>query len=102
MKSADQVPTPSGHTPDGGVLVGNVDARMGMVLFEDPQCPYCRHFEELNGSVLTSALEAGGSRSNTECAASWVQSPYGRTMLLLSRRRSDASTSSAVRCRDTA
>lgn len=60
MKSADPVPTPSGHTPDGGVLVGNADARKGMVLFEDPQCPYCRHFEELNGPVITSALDAGG------------------------------------------
>jgi protein-disulfide isomerase len=30
-----------------------------MVLFEDPQCPYCRHFEELNGRLITAALEAG-------------------------------------------
>ncbi len=60
MKSADPVPTPSGHTQEGGVLVGNADARNGMVLFEDPQCPYCRHFEELNGPVITSALKAGG------------------------------------------
>jgi protein-disulfide isomerase len=28
-----------------------------MVLFEDPQCPYCRQFEELNGPVLATALE---------------------------------------------
>jgi protein-disulfide isomerase len=30
-----------------------------MVLFEDPQCPYCRQFEELNGPVVTAALGAG-------------------------------------------
>jgi protein-disulfide isomerase len=30
-----------------------------MVLFEDPQCPYCRRFEELNGPVITAALEDG-------------------------------------------
>jgi protein-disulfide isomerase len=30
-----------------------------MVLFEDPQCPYCRQFEELNGPLITTALDAG-------------------------------------------
>ncbi|HTU36850.1 MAG TPA: thioredoxin domain-containing protein [Acidimicrobiales bacterium] len=50
---------PTGHTSDGGVLVGKADAKNGMVLFEDPQCPYCRHFEELNGSFIAAALEAG-------------------------------------------
>jgi protein-disulfide isomerase len=51
--------TPSGHTPEGGVLLGSPDASMGMVLFEDPQCPYCRQFEELNGPLITAALDAG-------------------------------------------
>jgi hypothetical protein len=59
MKSTDPVATPSGHTPEGGVLVGNANARKGMVLFEDPQCPYCRQFEELNGPVITTGLDAG-------------------------------------------
>jgi protein-disulfide isomerase len=58
MKSTDPVATPSGHTPEGGVLVGNVNASQRMVLFEDPQCPYCRQFEERNGSLMTSAVEA--------------------------------------------
>jgi Thioredoxin len=62
MKSADPEGTPSGHTPEGGVLVGNVNARQSMVLFEDPQCPYCREFEELNGALIASALEAGEFR----------------------------------------
>lgn len=59
MNSTDQVATPSGHTPEGGVLVGNASASQGMVLFEDPQCPYCRQFEELNGPLITAALDAG-------------------------------------------
>ena len=59
MTSTGPVVTPSGHTPEGGVLVGNAGAGQGMVLFEDPQCPYCRQFEEFNGPVLASALEAG-------------------------------------------
>ena len=31
-----------------------------MVLFEDPQCPYCRQFEELNGPLIAATVEAGG------------------------------------------
>jgi protein-disulfide isomerase len=58
MNSRDLKITPSGHTPDGGVLVGNANATRGMVLFEDPQCPYCRQFESLNGPLVTAALEA--------------------------------------------
>jgi protein-disulfide isomerase len=59
MTPTDSVVTPSGHTPDGGVLVGNAKARHRMILYEDPQCPYCREFEELNGSALTAGLDAG-------------------------------------------
>ena len=59
MTSTDAVETPSGHTPEGGVLVGNTNASQGMlVLFEDPQCPYCRQFEELNGPLITAAVDA--------------------------------------------
>jgi len=59
MKSTDPLVTPSSHTPEGGVLVGNTDASKRMVLFEDPQCPYCRQFEELNRPLITTALDAG-------------------------------------------
>ena len=51
--------TPSGHTTEGGVLLGKSDAAESMVLFEDPQCPYCRQFEEVNGPLVTAALDAG-------------------------------------------
>ena len=59
MTSTDPGVTPSGHTPDGGVLVGEVNASRNLILFEDPQCPYCRQFEELNAPVLTAAVRAG-------------------------------------------
>ena len=51
--------TPSGHTSDGGVLVGDPEAGAGLVLFEDPQCPYCRQFEEVNEAFISSVLTAG-------------------------------------------
>ncbi len=56
MSTTDPEVTPSRHTPEGGVLVGNTNASKGMVLFEDPQCPYCRQFEELNGTLIAAAL----------------------------------------------
>jgi protein-disulfide isomerase len=59
MRPTDAVVTPSGHTPEGGVLVGDAEARHQMILFEDPQCPYCRQFEELNGAALAVARDAG-------------------------------------------
>jgi protein-disulfide isomerase len=55
----DPSATPARHTSEGGVLVGQADARKGMILFEDPQCPYCREFEERNGALIAAATEAG-------------------------------------------
>jgi protein-disulfide isomerase len=59
MTTTDPVAAPTGHTPEGGVLVGQESARSSLILFEDPQCPYCRQFEELNGDLITAALDAG-------------------------------------------
>jgi protein-disulfide isomerase len=59
MSPSDPAVTPAGHTPDGGVLVGDPDASRGLLVFEDPQCPYCREFEELHGGLLSSAVTAG-------------------------------------------
>jgi protein-disulfide isomerase len=59
MKSTESVVTPSGHTPEGGVLVGHANASKAMVLFEDPQCPYCRQFEEINGALIAAAVDGG-------------------------------------------
>lgn len=59
MNSSDREAAPSGHTPDGGVLVGDPGASRRLLLFEDPQCPYCRQFEELNGDLITAGIAAG-------------------------------------------
>lgn len=56
---ATNIPAPSGHTAEGGVLVGSSNARRGMVLFEDPQCPYCRRFERRSGDMLRREVAAG-------------------------------------------
>jgi Thioredoxin len=50
---------PSGHTREGGVVIGSANPSHEMILFEDPQCPYCRQFEELNGPTVAAALTAG-------------------------------------------
>lgn len=59
MTTASGAPVPSHHTPDGGVLVGSVEAPHRLVLFEDPQCPYCRQFEEDCGEVIRSGVAGG-------------------------------------------
>lgn len=59
MTTAAPEVAPSGHTAEGGVVVGDPKASQGMVLFEDPQCPYCREFEEVNGPLITAAFDAG-------------------------------------------
>ena len=51
--------TPPRHTPEGGVLVGSEGARRRLVVFEDPQCPYCREFEERSGDLLRREVAAG-------------------------------------------
>jgi hypothetical protein len=50
---------PPGHTAEGGVLVGSEGARRRLVVFEDPQCPYCREFEEQSGDLLRREIAAG-------------------------------------------
>jgi len=40
-------------------VVGQDGAAKRMVIFEDPQCPYCREFEEVSGGLLRSAREGG-------------------------------------------
>jgi protein-disulfide isomerase len=52
MGPNEAVRVPSLHTADGGVVVGAVSARRKLVVFEDPQCPFCRQFEEESGDLL--------------------------------------------------
>lgn len=41
------------------MLVGSLGARRRLVVFEDPQCPYCREFEEVSGDRLRREVAAG-------------------------------------------
>ncbi len=50
---------PPGHTAEGGVLVGSEGARTRLIIFEDPQCPYCREFEVVSGDLLRREVAAG-------------------------------------------
>ncbi len=50
---------PPGHTPEGGVVVGSDGARTRLIVFEDPQCPYCREFEDASGDLLRREVAAG-------------------------------------------
>lgn len=59
MNSGAAEPAPSGHTAEGGVLVGSEGARRRLVVFEDLQCPYCREFEEISGDLLRREVAAG-------------------------------------------
>jgi hypothetical protein len=51
--------SPSAHTVDGGVLLGSATLDNRLVLYEDPQCPYCRQFEGAVGPFLRGVLDAG-------------------------------------------
>lgn len=41
------------------MLVGSGGARRRLVVFEDPQCPYCREFEKVSGDRLRREVAAG-------------------------------------------
>jgi protein-disulfide isomerase len=41
------------------VLLGSAGAPRHLVVFEDPQCPFCRRFEEVSGGVLRTARTTG-------------------------------------------
>jgi protein-disulfide isomerase len=51
--------TPLGSTRAGGLLVGSSSATHHVVIYEDPQCPVCKTFEERSGSVLSQAVAQG-------------------------------------------
>ena len=59
MSVMEAIEAPSGHTPEGGVLVRSERARRRLLVFEDPQCPYCREFEDVSGDRLRREVAAG-------------------------------------------
>lgn len=50
---------PAGHISDHGVLIGHDGARRRLVVYEDPQCPFCRRFEQRSGDLLSREVAAG-------------------------------------------
>lgn len=50
---------PLGATASGGIVVGDASAPVKLVIYEDPQCPICREFEQINGKTLENAVTAG-------------------------------------------
>ena len=54
---ADAVPP---NLADGyGVVVGQPSAPTTITLYEDPQCPICKEFEQVTGSKVAAAVAAG-------------------------------------------
>ncbi len=41
------------------MLLGGHGARRALVVFEDPQCPFCRQFEERSGQLLRARWQTG-------------------------------------------
>ncbi len=42
-----------------GILVGNASAPVRLIAYEDPQCPICKDFEQVNGATLKHAINSG-------------------------------------------
>lgn len=59
MAEYDTMKQPREHTPGGGVLEGYEGARKRLVIYEDPQCPYCAKFERAAAEVLHEQVVAG-------------------------------------------
>ncbi len=59
MADNDTMKQPRGHTPSGGVLEGYEHARRRLVVYEDPQCPYCRKFERANVDLFRAGIKSG-------------------------------------------
>jgi protein-disulfide isomerase len=58
-KSTAAVVAPPGATEAGGIVVGSVSAPLKLIAYEDPQCPVCKQFEEINGPTLQAAIRIG-------------------------------------------
>lgn len=56
---AATVVVPPGATDAGGIVVGSAAAPVKLIAYEDPQCPVCKDFEQVNGPTLRAAITAG-------------------------------------------
>src|SRR5829696_277651 len=62
--SAPAGSTPQAVTLENGVAVGRPDARAVIDLYEDPQCPACREFEQQVGPSVAEWVASGSSKVN--------------------------------------
>lgn len=51
--------TPANLGPNNSIVVGQADAPVTIVAYEDFQCPACNDFEKLNGAQIDSWVQAG-------------------------------------------
>jgi protein-disulfide isomerase len=51
--------TPLGANSSGGIVVGSSTAGHRVLVYEDPQCPVCKTFEDRSGALLAQAVERG-------------------------------------------
>jgi protein-disulfide isomerase len=56
---ATVVIAPPGATEAGGFVVGSASAPLKLIAYEDPQCPVCKDFEDVNGPTLKAAVDQG-------------------------------------------
>jgi protein-disulfide isomerase len=48
-----------GANSSGGIVVGSSTAGHRVLVYEDPQCPVCKTFEDRSGALLAQAVERG-------------------------------------------
>jgi protein-disulfide isomerase len=57
-------PSPQAVSVTDGVTVGRSSARLTIEIYEDPQCPACRQFEQEAGAAVADWVEAGTAKVN--------------------------------------
>ena len=70
-------------TPDGGMLMGNPDAKVKLIEYGSLTCPHCREFDEKGVPTLTSKYVKSGQVSWE--FRNYVRDPFDLTATLIAR-----------------